>query len=237
MNNSNYDISNIDVTLNIQSNVNYPTTINILGNPFNPLDTSNATTQYRWNLTGFNFTNENKLTLEYRQSSATIFSVYYTTIFALNVNGVVSALNSLGIGFFTSYVDSGNTYITTYNQNFVFGLLNIFNPSTITPPPSAIFKGTMSGTSGSVNVWVNASANTYGVPPSFDIAIPLPVTSSDTIRINGVASNSATKKVAYIINLTTGVSAYYVNLNVGDSFNSGNIPVGNNSWELGYIDF
>jgi len=233
----NNDITDISFTLKVQSNVDYPTTINVLGNPFNPLDTSNATTEYRWNLTSFSFTNENKLTLEYRQSSATIFSVYYTTIFALNVNGVVSALNSLGIGFFTSYVESGSTYITTYNQNFVFGLLNIFNPSTIAAPPSAILKATMSGTIGQVQYFVNASSSILN-PPPFDVLIPLPVTSTtDTIKISGTASNASSKKVAYIINLTTGATSYYVNLNVGDSFNSGNILVGNNSWEMGYMDF
>jgi hypothetical protein len=233
----NNDITDISFTLKVQSNVDYPTTINILGNPFNPLDTSNATIQYRWDLTGFIFTNENKLTLEYRQSSASIFSVYYTTIFALNINGVVSALNSLGIGFFSSYVESGSTYITTYNQNYVFGLLNIFNPSTIATPPSAIFKAEMSGTVGQVFRWVNATSSLLD-PPPFDFKTTLPVTSTtDTIRISGTASNASSKHTAYIINLSTGVSVYYVNLNNGESFDSGNILVGNNSWEMGYIDF
>ena len=95
----------------------------------------------------------------------------------------------------------------------------------------------MSGTVGQVLRWVNATSSLLD-PPPFDFQTPLAVTSTtDTIRISGTASNSISKKVAYIINLTTGVSSYYVNLNIGETFDSGNILVGNNSWEMGYMDF
>ena len=58
-------LADVSITLNIQNNVTYPVRINVLGNPYNPLDTSNAKTQYQYNLTGFTFTNETNLVIQF----------------------------------------------------------------------------------------------------------------------------------------------------------------------------
>jgi hypothetical protein len=230
-------IQDVTVTLTIKNNVNYPVPINILGNIFNPLDTSNATTQYQYNLTGFSITTENTIGIQYKPIGATSFSLFTTTFIGTNLQDIVNGLNLLGIGFFVLYTESGSTYISTYNDNYVFALLNIYNPTSISLPPSALFDGEMTGTSGSVDVYVNLVATSFIVPPSFSVQTPLIVTSTDTIRIAGVASNSNSKKVAYIINLTTGVTIFYINLSIGESFDSGNILVGNNSYQLSYFDY
>ena len=236
MENNNNPIQDIALTLIIKSNVSYPVPINILGNIFNPLDTSNATTEYQYNLTSFSITNENKINIQYKPLGASTFTNFSTSFFGNTFQDVVNALNTLGIGFFSYYTQGANKYITTYNDNYVFGLLNIYNDATITAPPSAFFTAEMSGTTGSVQGWVNATPTTF-TPPPFSVGLALVVTSTDTIRISGVASNANSKKAAYITNLTLGTSPYYVNLNIGDSFDSGNILVGNYSWELGYIDY
>lgn len=230
-------IQDVTVTLTIQSNVNYPVPINILGNVFNPLDTTNATTEYQYDLTGFTITNENTVGIQYRPVGAAAFSLFTTNIFGTSLQDVVNALNTLGIGYFNLFTQSGNTYITTYNDDYVFGLLNIYNPASIALPPSAFFQAEMLGTSGNVDVYVNLVPTSFSVPPAFSVGFPLVVTATDTIRIAGVASNFSSKKVAYIVNLTTGVAVYYVNLNTGDAFDSGNIVVGNNSYELAYFDY
>lgn len=120
-------ISQTSITLNIQSNVSYPYTMNLLGNPYNLLDTSNATTEYAWNITALTFTNQNTLTLQYKINSAPSFSTYTSDLNSANIQAVVNALNGLGIGYFNSYVSGGQTYISTYNDNYAFGQLNIYS--------------------------------------------------------------------------------------------------------------
>jgi uncharacterized delta-60 repeat protein len=118
--------SEVDLSLDIQSNVDYPVTINILGNPYNLLDTTNAKTEYRWNVTSFTFTTETKVTVEYKLNSDATFNTFTQDLSAQTLESVVSALNLLGIGFFNTYTQLGQTYIGTYNDNYTFGDLNIF---------------------------------------------------------------------------------------------------------------
>ena len=44
-----------------------------------------------------------------------------------NIQAVVNALNNLGIGYFNSYIELGQTFIGTYNDNYTFGQLNIYS--------------------------------------------------------------------------------------------------------------
>jgi len=132
-------LSEVDISLNIQSNVNYPVRIDILGNPYNTLDTTNATTEYQWDVTSFTFTNESYVVIQYQINGASSFSSYTAMIPSQNLQGVVDALNGLGIGYFNTYTQGGQTYISTYNDNYTFGQLNIYAPSVINP---AFFYGT-----------------------------------------------------------------------------------------------
>jgi len=120
-------MDNPRVTLNIQNNLSYPTTISILGNPYNLRDTSNAKTEYRWNITALTFTNQNTLILEYKLKGASLFSNYTSGLNSPNIQAVINALNNLGIGFFNTYVSGGQTFISTYNDQYVYGQLNIYS--------------------------------------------------------------------------------------------------------------
>jgi hypothetical protein len=122
-------IQDVTLTLTIQSNVNYAVPINILGNVFNPLDTANATTQYQYNVTSFSITTEKSIALQYKPAGASTFSVFNTSFVGNTIQDVVNAMNTLNIGYFVAYTQSGSTYITTYNDNYVFGILNIFDPA------------------------------------------------------------------------------------------------------------
>ena len=119
--------SEVDLNLTITSNVNYPVQINILGNPYNQLDTSNAKTEYQWNVTAFTFGLENEVTIEYKINGASAYSTYSGQFTPQTLQAVVNVLNGLGIGFFSLYTSGGNTYIGTYNDNYTFGNLNIFS--------------------------------------------------------------------------------------------------------------
>ena len=119
-------LAKIEITLDIQNNTNYSQTINVLGNPYNLLDTVNSKTEYRWNVTGVSLTTENYLSLQYRGVNQSVFSVYISGFGTNTLQSVVNSLNDLQIGYFNLYTELGQTYIGTYNSNYVFGQLNIY---------------------------------------------------------------------------------------------------------------
>ena len=57
--------------------------------------------------------------------------MYNSDLSVASADSVVIALNLLGIGYFNTYTELGLTYIGTYNDNYTFGQLNIYD-STIT---------------------------------------------------------------------------------------------------------
>jgi hypothetical protein len=121
--------SEYDISLNIRNNRNYAQTFNGMGGSVNPLDTSNATTEYRYNITTFNFTDENSITIYYKAVGQSVFSSFTAELPSQNPEGLVIALNGLGIGFFNTYVELGQTFLGTYNENYIFGSLDVYNSS------------------------------------------------------------------------------------------------------------
>ena len=119
-------LADVPITLNINNNVPYAVDMNVLGNPANLRDNSNATIQYRYDFTGFTFTNENYITIQYKAARGTSYSTFTQQLTSQNVQGIVTALNVLGIGSFQTYTQAGQTYVSTYNNNFVFTYINVF---------------------------------------------------------------------------------------------------------------
>lgn len=221
-------ISQTSVTLNIQSNVNYPFTINVLGNPSNLLDTSNAKTEYRWNITALTFTNEDSLTLQYKVNGASSFSNYTSNLNSANIQAVINALNGLGIGYFNSYVSGGQTFISTYNDQYTFGQLNIYstlpslsyNVVLTTAGTLVVIRDYANPTNNPLNlnspITQNGSYSVYnGEVIEYRIATgSVPVTSliTQTNNLTGVTttlSSSVTPPstpFAYLINISNGYS-------------------------------
>ena len=126
--------SSVDLNLTVQNNVNYPVQINVLGNPYNLLDTSNATTEYRWDFTSFTFTGENEIVIQYKLNSEASFTTYSGQLGSQTLQAIVDVLNNLGIGNFNLYTETGSTYIGTYNDNYTFGQLVVYNSLGIINP-------------------------------------------------------------------------------------------------------
>ena len=120
-------LSEVNVSLNVQNNRDYPQQINVMGNPANLLDTANATREFRYDVTTFTFTNENSVTIQYKLNSASSFSTFTGILPSKTIQGVLTVLNSLQIGYFNTYTQLGSTYISTYNNNYTFGDINIFS--------------------------------------------------------------------------------------------------------------
>jgi hypothetical protein len=122
----------VDISLNIKSNVDYNQTANLMGSNINMLDTANAKTEYRWNLTGFVFTTEAFISVEWKAVGAASFNLFSQPLGSQTLEGCIIDLNQLGIGYFNLYTEAGQTYIGTYNDNYAFGDLTIY-PSAVAP--------------------------------------------------------------------------------------------------------
>lgn len=123
-------LSEVNISLNVQNNRDYPQQINVMGNPANLLDTANATTEFRYDVTTFIFTNENSVTIQYKLNGASSYTTFSGILPSKTIQGVVDVLNSLEIGYFNTYTQLGSTYISTYNNNYTFGDINIFSTTT-----------------------------------------------------------------------------------------------------------
>ena len=118
-------LSLVSITLNIRNNREYAQRANLLGSPVNPLDTANALTEYRWDVSALSLTASESLILEYKPSGAAAFSTFTATLVNPTVQSILDTLDSLGIGYFNYYTESGNNYFSTNNDNYVFGNLTI----------------------------------------------------------------------------------------------------------------
>jgi len=203
-------LSQVDITLHIRNNREYPQQMNILGNPYNPLDTANAKTEYQYNLTGFIITNENTVSLQYKAKSDPAYQTFIQSLTATNFEGVVAALNLLGIGYFNYYTAAGQLYITTNNDNYVFGSLNIYNPSAPPPPVSPVISYDFNtGSGGDNNINVNA-VPVVSIPNPASTGAQFDVANGDTIDFFGTTSSMVGYVEVY--NVTTSTSLYSFSL-------------------------
>lgn len=125
-------LAELDISLRIKNNRDYPQQANVMGNPANLLDTSNSTTEYRWDITSLVLTNENTVSLQYKETTALDYSTYVNVLGGNTNQSIIDALNLLLIGTFSLYEELGQTYVSTYNEVFAFGQLDVYY---VPPPP------------------------------------------------------------------------------------------------------
>lgn len=228
-------MSQVNISLKIQNNRDYPQPINVMGSPFNLLDTANARTEYVYNISALVFTNENTVTLQYRESNETSYRTFTGGLAAANLASVITALNQLGIGYFISYIASGQTYIVTNNDNYVFGDINIFNPASPPPaiPPAVTYSTSSAALTGGMSIDVNA-VNVVSVPnPSSPPPIDLPVVNGDSVDFYGTAGEDVQYNVS-VYNATTATYLYNTTLNAGDPFTFNFVAATNNVYVIEY---
>jgi hypothetical protein len=207
------------VTLSLQNNTNGDIPISILGNNSDPMDNSNATTQYAWNLGSFAITNENTIILQFKSLNDPNFTIASLNFSGTSINDVVNALNTLNLGSFFITTSGGNTIINNYNQNLVFSVLSILNPSSAS---TLQYSFSFIAIGMSAEIFKNAVSQVLSNSPSFTSG-NINVVSGDTILFN-VSVNGNTKPTNYYVyNITT--QTYLVNatitngVDVGYSFN------------------
>lgn len=102
------------ISINIQNNTNSTIPMSIMGNPANLADISNQTIQYQWDLSSFNLAGEDYVSIQYRPKGTTNYTLYNAPLNTPTVQGVVDALNGLGIGAFFVVTSGPNTYVQNY---------------------------------------------------------------------------------------------------------------------------
>jgi hypothetical protein len=217
------------VTLSIQNNTNGTIPISILGNNADPMDNSNATTQYAWNLTGFSITNENTIIIQYRSINNPIFSITTTNFQGTSLDDVLYALNLLNLGSFFVTTSGGNTYINNYNQNIAFGVLTILNPTTAS---TLTYGFSYSGTLASADIYKNTILQLATTSPS-TASGNIAVVAGDSIQLDCNTPLTLKGTNVFVYNLTTATYLFNVT-----QVNAGNLSytftiVANNSYLIG----
>jgi hypothetical protein len=106
---------------NIRNNTpgNVPVSIMASGNPYNVVG---ARTRYEWNVSSVTYS-PSVFTLQFKPTSTAAIQTFSGS--AGNITELLMALNALRIGPFWQEVISGQTYVVTYNDVFVYGNLVI----------------------------------------------------------------------------------------------------------------
>ena len=207
----------VGITLNIRNNRTYPIRINVLGGPYNPLDTANAKTEYRWDITAFTPSNDDVLTLEYKPVGAAVFSTYTYQIYNTNTEALISALDSLGIGYFQSYTELGQLYLSTYNDDYVFGLLTITNNGT---PATSTTTTTTTSAPTSTTTSTTTAAPTTSTTTTTTTAAPTSTTTTSTTA--APTTTTSTTTAAPTSTTTTTTTAAFFTYSLGVDGISGN---------------
>lgn len=124
--------SELDISLNIQSNRDYAQQFAIMGNAQNLLDTVNNKREYRYDLSSlvipeYIITETPAVSIQYKTNydvSFLIFTRFVVGNFLTN-EAIALTLDFLRIGFFNSYTEAGTPFVGTYNDEYVFGDLDI----------------------------------------------------------------------------------------------------------------
>jgi hypothetical protein len=122
------NIAPSEITILIKSNRSYVQGFNAMGSPYNGNDNANANQEYRYNFTGYVFNTSNSvLTIQVKGVGASQFSTFSTPFAGSTPQSVAQTLNTLSIGIFDTYTDLGQTYVSTHNDDNVYGDLTIFS--------------------------------------------------------------------------------------------------------------
>lgn len=213
------------ISLNITNNTNGFVPISILGNNADPMDNSNATTKYAWNLGSFSITNENRILIQYRGVNSTTYTILNLTFGGTTIQDICNALNTLNLGSFFVTTSGANSIINNYNQNVVFGFLTIYSPTTT----SLNYSWSMSGAGGKGTILKNLVTQVNDSSP-ITTSGSVSVVGGDSIRFDQTATTSPT--IFSVYNLTTSTYLYNVTLAATISASYTFSIVANNSYLL-----
>lgn len=111
-----------EISFKLVNNTNSNILMSFLSNPSNLQDISNQFTEYSWNITSIagNLSTYDTIILTFGNGSSVT-----TTIQQKTLDGIIIALNQLGVSSFYYDIVGGSTYIKTYNDVQSFTTLEI----------------------------------------------------------------------------------------------------------------
>lgn len=174
-------MENNTLSFNISNSTNGDIPVSILGNPANQMDNANATTNYNWDVTSLTFGSLDSIAILYRGVFEVSFNTAQLSFSLQTYQAVCDALNTLNLGVFFVTTSGGSTFINNYNQNFVFGQLNIYNSAT---PQQINYSFNTTDAGGSNDIFKNAVNQVSVLNPVVTSGV-INASNGDTILFNG----------------------------------------------------
>lgn len=133
----------------------------------------NQRKQYNWDVTAQDFSAVTSVTMQYKTSASDAFSSKTVALPTKDTQGLLQALNSMGIGIFFSYTATGVLYISVLNDKIIYGSLDINVPfvpvvaNGVFGAFAPLFAGNISGSTGD---FTSSSMVFFvgNISPSFD---------------------------------------------------------------------
>jgi hypothetical protein len=120
------NVAPAEINILIASNRPYVQGFNAMGSKYNGNDNANANQEYRYNFTGYVFNTSNStLSIQVKGIGASQFTTFSTPFNGDTVQSVAQTINTLGVGLFDTYTFFGDTYVSTHNDDNVYGDLTI----------------------------------------------------------------------------------------------------------------
>jgi hypothetical protein len=197
------------ISLLFTNNTNGSVPVSVMSNPANLADNCNATTQSQWNVTGLTFSGENFVSVQYGLLGGT-YLLFTAPLVAQTLQGVLDALNTLGIGQFFVTTSGGNTFIENYANGYEFGVLNIYNSVV----PQFTYNIQTSAAGGNTSVDVNFVTQLTANNPT-TVSGTITTASGDYVLVGGTAETNPGGTNVSLVNLTN--SAVYLSGNVASA--------------------
>jgi hypothetical protein len=219
------------ISINIKNNTNGKIPMSIMSNPSNLTDISNQTTEYSWDVTTLSITTENIVVIEYRPNALVDFDSYSTPLLTPSLQGVLDALNTLGIGSFFSTTSGGNTYIKNYDNDYVFGQLDVFDSTGTVVTWNVNCIGTTGNNDVQCGFFFISQSNPYNASTTVPVSF-----SGQQVDITGVTSNQPSTKIK-IKNLTTNTFILNTGLGSGVAYTYSFNAIYGNAYLIDIYDF
>ena len=177
------------INISVRNNTNLPQTISILGGNQDPNGTP-ANTLAQWNIASETFFASDWITIQAAPASNPTLVNYEVQLQSATIQGVVAAINTLGIGVFQYsgstiytannlfvygdlYIEARNTFISTWNTSLTSGGSSNANQVSLPLLPGGTYNFVVSwgdGTFDTITSWNQPEAtHTYATPGIYTI--------------------------------------------------------------------
>jgi len=174
-----------EISFSLVNNTNSNILMSFLSNPTNLQDISNQHTEYSWDITSIasNLSTYDTIVLTFSNGSSVTTSIQQKSL-----DGIIVALNLLGVSSFYYDISGGSTYIKTYNDTQGFTTLEILSSTAVTSVQLFYSVNTQFSSTGDVTIDNGGTFNTgtlsnpQSVPTTNATSL---IALSDNISVNG----------------------------------------------------